>query len=65
MRPPNYRPIYRPWRNQAYFGTIFAGIALGAIITVVANTPPPPPSPDLCWYWNDPSYTSGYWDYCQ
>jgi hypothetical protein len=65
MRPPNYRPIYRPWQNQSYFGAIFAGVTLGAIITVIANTPPPPPSPDLCWYWNDQTYTSGYWDYCQ
>jgi hypothetical protein len=63
-RPPNYRPVYRPWRNQAYFGAIFAGVTLGAIIATAANAPPPPPSPDLCWYWSDPSFTSGYWDYC-
>jgi len=65
FRPPNYRPYYRPWRNQAYFGAIIAGVTLGAIIATAVNAAPPPPSPDLCWYWNDPSLTSGYWDYCQ
>lgn len=64
MRPPSYRPAYRPWRRQAYFGAVIAGVTLGAIIATAANAAPPPPSPDLCWYWNDPSLTSGYWDYC-
>jgi len=26
--------------------------------------PAAPPADGLCWYWADPSMTTGYWDYC-
>jgi hypothetical protein len=56
---------YRPWYRRPYFGTIVGGIALGTILTAaVVGVPPAAPAPGLCWYWADPSQTSGYWDYC-
>jgi hypothetical protein len=57
---------YRPWYRRPYFGTIIGGVALGTILTVAAVgvAPAVAPAPDLCWYWADPSLTSGYWDYC-
>jgi hypothetical protein len=69
-RPGIYRGAYvrgyRPWYRRPYFGTIVGGIALGTIITAAAiGVPPAAPAPDLCWYWADPSQTTGYWDYCQ
>ena len=51
-------PIYRP----AYWGSVVAGVTLGTII--VANSVPPAPAPDLCWYWTTAAQTQGYWDYC-
>jgi hypothetical protein len=69
---PRYRGFYgrpywhsRPWYRRPYYGTIVAGVALGAIIGVTAyGIAPRRPSPDLCWYWVDPSRSRGYWDYC-
>jgi hypothetical protein len=57
-----YRPFYRrPW-----FGTVVGGVALGTILTAAAvgAAPAYAPAPGLCWYWADPSLTTGYWDYC-
>jgi hypothetical protein len=65
------RPVfvrsYRPWYRRPYFGTIVGGVALGTILTAAAVgvAPAYPPADDLCWYWADPSMTTGYWDYCQ
>jgi hypothetical protein len=69
-RPGIYRGAYvrgyRPWYRRPYFGTIVGGIALGTILTAAAvGVPPAAPAPDLCWFWADPSETTGYWDYCQ
>ena len=67
---PRYYPgrgywYHRPWVRRPYYGTIFAGIALGTIITVAAvGVVPRRPSPELCWYWSDPSRSRGYWVYC-
>jgi len=61
------RPYWfaRPWVRRPYYGTIIAGVALGAIITVAAvGAVPPRPAPNLCWYWADPYRNRGYWDYC-
>lgn len=56
---------HRPWVRRPYYGRIIAGVALGTLIGVaVAGVVPPRPAPDLCWYWNDPYQTRGYWDYC-
>ena len=56
---------YRPWYRRPYFGTIIGGVALGTLVTVAAvGVAPAAPAPGLCWYWADPSYTEGYWDYC-
>ena len=38
-------------------GVLGAAAAAGAY----ANQPP---APGMCWYYNDPSRTSGFWDYC-
>jgi hypothetical protein len=67
--PPGWsgRPYWygRPWVRRPYYGTIFAGVALGTLITVAAvGYVPPRPHPDLCWYWADPYGNTGYWDYC-
>lgn len=64
------RPVfvrgYRPWVRRPYFGTIVGGIALGTLVTVavVGAAPAYAPAPGLCWYWADPSLTTGFWDYC-
>ena len=61
------RPYWhgRPWVRRPYYGTIFAGVALGTLITVAAvGAVPRRPHPDLCWYWADPYGNRGYWDYC-
>ena len=67
--PPGWhgRPYWfaRPWARRPYYGTIVAGVALGALITVAAiGAVPPRPAPNLCWYWADPYRNRGYWDYC-
>jgi hypothetical protein len=67
--PPGWsgRPYWygRPWVRRPHYGTIFAGVALGTIISVAAiGYVPPRPHPDLCWYWADPYGETGYWDYC-
>ena len=56
------RPV-RPWVPQPYYGTVFDGVTLGAVITATAV--PTSPSFDLCWYWSNSSQTRGYWDFCQ
>jgi hypothetical protein len=56
---------FRGWARRPYYGTILGGIALGTVIAVaVAGTPPEAPAPNMCWFWSDPSYSQGYWDYC-
>ena len=64
---PVFVRAYRPWYRRPYFGTIVGGVALGTILTVAAVgvAPEYPPADGLCWYWADPSMTTGYWDYCQ
>jgi hypothetical protein len=56
------RPV-RPWVRQPYYGSVFDGVTLGAIIAATAV--PTSPSVDLCWYWSNSSQTRGYWDFCQ
>ena len=56
------RPV-RPWVRQPYYGSVFDGVTLGAIIAATAV--PMSPSFDLCWYWSSSSQTRGYWDFCQ
>jgi len=56
------RPV-RPWVRQPYYGSVFDGVTLGAI--VAATAVPTSPSFDLCWYWSSSSQTRGYWDFCQ
>src|SRR5262244_4633192 len=56
------RPV-RPWVPQPYYGTVFDGVTLGAVIA--ATVAPTSPSIDVCWYWSNSSQTRGYWDFCQ
>jgi hypothetical protein len=63
MRSPEVvRPV-RPWVRQPYYGSVFDGVTLGAI--VAATAAPTSPSLDVCWYWSSSSQTRGYWDFCQ
>ena len=55
------RPV-RPWVPQPYYGTVFDGVTLGAVIA--ATVAPTSPSIDVCWYWSNSSQTRGYWDFC-
>jgi len=63
---PAFVRAYRPFYRRPWFGTVVGGVALGTILTVAAvgTAPAYAPAPDLCWFWADPSLTSGYWDYC-
>jgi len=59
------RRPYRVWAARPYYGTVFAGVALGTVIAVsAAHAYPPPPDPNACWFWSDPEELHGYWDYC-
>ncbi len=69
VRPGLARPgrvvVVRPWRPRPHYGAFVAGVALGALVTVaVAGAAPAQPAPNVCWYWQDPARTEGYWDYC-
>lgn len=59
---------YRPanvWHSRHYWGDVVGGVALGTAIGVAAaGVIPRRPAPHLCWYWNNPARTKGYWDYC-
>jgi hypothetical protein len=58
------RPMRR-WAARPYYGTVLGGVVLGTIIGVaIAGTAPVAPAPNMCWFWTDPNYTQGYWDYC-
>ena len=50
--------VYRPWVAAPYYGAVVAGVTVGTIIA--ATTPPPPPSPALCWFWSSPAHVQGY-----
>jgi hypothetical protein len=52
------RPVPQP-----YYGIVFDGVTLGAVMAATAV--PTSPSVDLCWYWSNSSLTRGYWDFCQ
>src|SRR5215831_17504222 len=56
------RPV-RPWVPQSYYGAVFDGVTLGAVMAATAV--PTSPSFDVCWYWSNSSKTRGYWDFCQ
>ena len=56
------RPV-RPWVPQPYYGAVFDGVTLGAVMAATAV--PTSPSVDLCWYWSNSAQTRGYWDFCQ
>jgi hypothetical protein len=44
---------------------VVPGLALGILgAAAAAATYGPPPAPGMCWDYNDPSQTSGFWDYC-
>ena len=53
----------RPWVPQPYYGAVFDGVTLGALMAATAV--PTSPSVDLCWYWSNSSQTRRYWDFCQ
>ena len=54
-------PAVPPW----YWGSVVAGVTVGAVIAVAAaGSAPRAPSSELCWYWTNSSMTRGYWSYC-
>lgn len=65
--PRYYGSWYRPYRWRPG-GAIVAGAAIGflsaAAVGTYYYTVPRPPRPDLCWYYTDPTRTSGFWDFC-
>src|SRR5262249_28972218 len=50
------RPV-RPWVSQPYYGAVFDGVTVGAVMAATAV--PTSPSVDLCWYWSNSSQTRG------
>jgi len=66
-RPPIRPPVivtHPPGWRGARWGAVVAGITLGTIIVVAANSAPPPPAEGLCWTWTNAARTQGYWYYC-
>jgi hypothetical protein len=56
-RPGNYY-----WRPG---GAVAAGAAIGFVAAVTAAAwAGAAPGPNMCWYYTDPSRTSGFWDVC-
>jgi hypothetical protein len=56
-RPGNYY-----WRPG---GAIAAGAAIGFVAAATAVAwAGAPPAANMCWYYTDPSRTSGFWDVC-
>lgn len=51
------RPV-KPWVPQPYYGAVFDGVTLGAVMTATA-VPTSRPI-DVCWYWSNSSQTRGY-----
>ena len=46
-------------------GAIAAGAAIGVLAAGAAVAyAGQPPGPGLCWYYTNPSYSSGFWDAC-
>jgi hypothetical protein len=46
-------------------GAIAAGAAIGVLAAGAAVAyAGQPPAPGLCWYYTNPSYSSGFWDAC-
>jgi hypothetical protein len=44
---------------------VAAGAAVGFLTAAAAGAfAPPPPAPRLCWFYTNPSRTTGFWDSC-
>jgi hypothetical protein len=50
------------WHNGAWIPFAVGFGILGAAAAAAAYGAPP--QPGMCWYYNDPTHTSGHWDYC-
>jgi hypothetical protein len=65
-RPVLVGGVYRP--NGAWWrpgGAIAAGAAIGFVTAATAAVwAGAPPAGGYCWYYTDPSRTSGFWDVC-
>jgi hypothetical protein len=58
------RPV-RGWVRRPYYGAVVGGVVIGTVIgATIVGTAPVAPAENLCWFWSDPAYTQGYWDYC-
>ena len=53
------------WYGWPRGGAIAAGAAIGMVsVATAAAWAGAAPAPGMCWYYNDPSRTQGFWDYC-
>lgn len=78
--PGAWRPVYPGWRpgwapapwygnywRPGYGWGVAAGLIAVGVLAATAATAysiPPPPNPDLCWFYTDQTYQTGYWAAC-
>jgi hypothetical protein len=78
--PAAWRPVYPGWRpgwapapwygsywRPGYGWAAAAGLIAVGVLAATAATAysvPPPPDPNLCWFYTDQTYQTGYWASC-
>lgn len=78
--PAGWRPAYPGWRpgwtpapwygsywRPGYGWGVAAGLVAVGVLAATAATAysvPPPPNPNLCWFYTDETYQTGYWAAC-
>lgn len=78
--PAVWRPAYPGWRRgwvpAPWYGNYWrpgygwgaaAGlVAVGVLVAsaAMAYSVPPPPNPNLCWFYTDQTFQTGYWAAC-
>ncbi len=70
---PGWRPGWTPspwygsyWRPGYGWGAAAGLVAIGVLAATAASaySVPPPPNPNLCWFYTDQTYQTGYWAAC-
>jgi hypothetical protein len=49
------------WHNGVWVPALAFGVLGAAAAAAMFGAPP---QPGMCWYYDDPSQTTGHWDYC-